>query len=53
VFAQEKDLRNAEQVKIKCSQCTGVCLKIKSMTDKHMETLLGAIEKDAEDFMKL
>jgi len=53
LFAHEKELRNVEQVKIKLSQCTGVCLKIKSLTDKHMEALLGSIEKDAEDFMKL
>jgi len=38
-------------VKIKISLFTGVALKIKSLTDKHMEILLQAIELDAIDYM--
>ena len=53
VFTHERELRNIDQVRMKISQFTGVCMRCKNITALAMENLLGAIEQDAANFKQM
>ena len=46
IFANEKDLRHFESIRIKASLYTGIAVRVKNMTPGAMENLLHAIELD-------
>ena len=47
IFANEKDLRYHESIRIKASLYTGIALRVKTITPQAMENLIVAIEMDA------
>ena len=47
IFANEKDLRHFESIRIKASLYTGIAVRVKNMTPGAMDNLLHAIELDA------
>ena len=53
VFTHERELRNIDQVRMKISQFTCVCMRCKNITALAMENLLGAIEQDAANFKQM
>ena len=46
IFANEKDLRHFESIRIKASLYTGIAVRVKNMTPGAMDNLLHAIELD-------
>ena len=47
VFANEKDLRHHEAIRIKASLYTGIALRVKLISPAAMENLLYAIDLDS------
>lgn len=50
VISSEREMRSHEQIRIKVSQFTGICIRVKHMSPLQMNNLLTAIEVDAENF---
>ena len=49
VISNDRELRNPEQIRVKCSQFTGVSVKFKQLLPQQMTNVLLAIEQDAEE----
>ena len=47
IFTNEKDLRHAESIRIKSALYTGIAIRVKFLTLQACDSLLKAIEKDA------
>ena len=47
VFANEKDLRHAESIRVKSQNYTGIAVRVKFITPTALDNLLTAIELDA------